>query len=121
MDALLQAASEDTREDPVFGGPGDLDFDGDMAQLTREVYPAFKSEVSGADMIMRASASKLKDVLANLQAAAQGNTPLLHDHARATTMAARAATSRERAFLANSDDVEPVMYGKRSRAKPSAS
>ena len=37
MEALLQAASEDTREDPVFDDPDDLDFDEDMAQLMREV------------------------------------------------------------------------------------
>ena len=57
MEALLQAAEEDTREDPLFDDPDDLDYDEDMAQLMREVYSAFKSEVSGADL--RADASKL--------------------------------------------------------------
>ena len=41
----------------------------------------------------------------------------VRNHARATANTARAATSRERAFLAN--DAEPVATGKRSRAKPS--
>ena len=48
MEALLQAASEDTREAPLSDNPGYLDYDGDMAQLMRGVYSAFKSEVSGA-------------------------------------------------------------------------
>ena len=43
MEALLQAASEDTREDPLFDDPDDLDFDEDMAQLMRQVYSAFKN------------------------------------------------------------------------------
>ena len=76
MEALLQAAEEDTREDPLSDDPDDSDFDEDMAQLMRQVHAAFKSEVSGADL--RADASKLKDMLAGLQAAVpvQGNTPL---------------------------------------------
>ena len=43
MEALLQAAEEDTREDPLFDDPDDLDFDEDMAQLMRQVYSAFKN------------------------------------------------------------------------------
>ena len=43
MEALLQAAEEDTREDPLFDDPADLDFDEDMAQLMRQVYSAFKN------------------------------------------------------------------------------
>ena len=78
MEALLQVAEEVTQEDPVFDDPDDLDFDEDMAQLMREVYADFKSEVSGADS--RADASKLKDVLAGLQAAVQGNTPCWRDN-----------------------------------------
>ena len=92
------------------------------AQLMRQVNSAFKSEVSGADL--RAGASKLKDMLAGLQSAAQGNTPLIDStrHAGVTTMAARAATVRERGFLEN-DTCDaapaPVTTGKRSRGKPS--
>ena len=108
MEALLQAAEEDTREDPLFDDPDDLDFDEDMAQLMREVYSAFKSEVSGANL--RADASKLKDMLADLQSAAQGNMPLLRNHVGATTHAAR-AMMLERAFLDN--DASPVTTGKR--------
>lgn len=47
MEALLQATEEDAREDPLFDDPDDLDYDEDMARLMREVYSAFKSEVSG--------------------------------------------------------------------------
>ena len=61
---MLQAAEEGTRQDPVFDGPGNLDFDGHMAQFMREVYSAFKSEASGADL--RADASKLDSMLADL-------------------------------------------------------
>ena len=113
----MQPTEEDAREDPLFDDPDDLDYDEDMARLMREVYSAFKSEVSGADL--RADASKLKDMLAGLQAEAQGNTPLLDStrHAGVTTMAARAATVRERGFLDN--DAAPVVTGKRSRTKPS--
>ena len=45
----------------------------------REVYPDFKYEVSSADSRADVDASELKDILADLQAAAQGNTPLLDD------------------------------------------
>ena len=87
----MQPTEEDAREDPLFDDPDDLDYDEDMARLMREVYSAFKSEVSGADL--RADASKLKDMLAGLQAEAQGNTPLLDStrHAGVTTIAARCA------------------------------
>ena len=57
-------------------------------------------------------------MLAGLQAAAQGNTPLIDAtrHAGVTTMAARAATAKEKAFLQNDG---AVTTGKRSRTKPS--
>ena len=117
MEVLLQAAEEDTREGPLFDDPDDLDvYDRDMAQLMRQVYSAFRSEVSGVDL--RADASKLKDpdTLAGLQFAARGNTPLLRDPARATTHAARGMTP-QRAFLEN--DAAAVTTGKRSRRKAS--
>ena len=110
----MQPTEEDAREDPLFDDPDDLDYDEDMARLMREVYSAFKSEVSGADL--RADANKLKDILADLQAAAQGNTPLLRNPVRPTTHAARAMTS-QRAFLEN--DAAAVTTGKRSRRKAS--
>ena len=105
---------------PLKGGQMDIngfDAESDMAQLMRGVYADFKSEVSGADS--RADASKPKAMLAGLQAVAQGNTPLIDAtrHTGMTTMAARAATAKERAFLEN--DAEPVTTGKRSRSKPS--
>ena len=44
----MPPTEEDAREDPLFDDPDDLDYDEDMARLMREVYSAFKSEVSGA-------------------------------------------------------------------------
>ena len=51
MEALLEAASEDTREDPDFDDPEDLDFniDQDPEKVMHAAYADFENEVSGMD------------------------------------------------------------------------
>ena len=49
MEVLLQAASEETREDPDFDDPDDLDFSVDQEKVMHAAYGVFEKEVSGMD------------------------------------------------------------------------
>ena len=71
-------------------GIDDFAADEDMAELMREVYVAFQSEVSGAES--KAGAGKLMDLMSKLNTEAQGNTPVadLRNHAGAATLPVRA-------------------------------
>ena len=100
MEALLEAASEDTREDPDFDDPDDLDFNLDQEKVMRAAYAVFENEVSGMDhkMIAAHYASLFADLSAEAAGNATSNRSSKLKHVGETSLAARAATS-EKKFL----------------------
>jgi hypothetical protein len=119
MEALLEAASEDTREDPDFDDPDDLDFSVDQDKVMRAAYAVFENEVSGMDHKM--IAAHYASLFADLSAEAAGNATsnrssmAKRNHAGETASSARAATSEKR-FL--NEEAGAVQRTPRKRKPP---
>ena len=73
MEALLQAASDRTQEDPDFDGPSDLDFSAEQEKVMHAAYEVFEKEVSGMGhgRKMYAHAAFYASLLSNLRLSAE--------------------------------------------------